>query len=107
MNGDFVSRRTLLKGTAATVAAAATLTPNRVWAGPSKLTVISRARRQGNGEVRAWFFGGLPGEDDWRKPTIEAFQQQTGITVNAEIRPWENQRQDLLAALTGGDVPDL
>ena len=107
MGQQRVSRRTLLTGTAATAVGAGALGPTNAWAGPSKLTVISRKRRQASGEVRAWFFGGLPGEDDWRAPRIAAFEQETGMTVAKEIRPWENQRQDLLAALTGGDVPDL
>lgn len=102
-----VSRRTLVKGAAAALPAAAVVPSSNAWAGPSQLTVITKARRQETNEVRAWFFGGLPGEDDWRQPRIEQFQEETGITVTAEIRPWENQRQDLLAALTGGDVPDL
>jgi multiple sugar transport system substrate-binding protein len=107
MFNDRISRRRLVTSTAVAAAATTLIKPAGVWAGPSRLQIISKGRRQDSKTVKAWFFGGLPGEDDWRKPRIEQFQTETGITVDAEFRPWENQRQDLLAALTGGDVPDL
>ena len=108
MSERSISRRQLLKGAAVAAVGTAVATPaTRVAASPSRRSAPALIRNQGAGTVTAWFFGGTPGHLAWMKEQVAAFQQQTGITLQYTERDWAKQREDMLAALTSGEVPDI
>lgn len=108
MSERSISRRQLLKGAAvAAVGTAVAVPAARVTAAPARPAAPAFLRHQGAGTVTAWFFGGVPGNLAWMKEQVTAFQQQTGITVDYSERDWAKQREDMLAALTAGEVPDI
>ena len=107
MSTSEMNRRSLLKGATAAAVGAATLGTTTAAASPGKLTFFSRRSAQEQNTVVYWQFGGVPSEIEFRRQQTVAFTEQTGIPVDFQERPWENQRQDILAALTGGDLPDV
>lgn len=100
-----LTRRAFLTRSAGTVAGLAAL--SLLPASPALARQAPAVLRQGAGEVTWWMFGGVPGALAWNKKKIAEFEQQSGIKVNYVERDWAKQREDLLAALTAGSVPDV
>ena len=102
MRQQRLSRRTFVKGTA--VAAAATAPALSATAAPRP----ARRRRQEGETVTFWMFGGTPGNIEYyTNELIPMCEEQLGITVDLQERDWARQREDILAAITAGDVPDV
>ena len=89
-----LTRRSVIRSSAALLATSALVRPHIANAAAKTATVW-------------WTQGFVPEEDAAFRKVVDAYQKQSGNTIDFSLIPFAPLMQKIVSALTSGDVPDL